>query len=148
MKKEDMEITVNEQPQYFHLAFERKGEPNWQRKAGHEISVGPYRFCAIPMNDCINISEVSTGQMVDEIELSPAVMMLTETKEDALKFFRVAIGAELKKKIERMDSFGEQLEKRRKEVIERYGEMPPITDVDIDLFEAVGEVLERRFKEC
>lgn len=125
-----MEITVNEQPQYFHLAFEKEGVPNWKRAGGHEIRVGPYRFCAISLSDCINISEVTTGQRVYDVALNTVVLAMTETKEETLAFFKDIIGQGLKSKIERMKNFDELLEERQKEIFERYGEMPPIEDID------------------
>ncbi|WP_342510545.1 hypothetical protein MKY34_11190 [Sporosarcina sp. FSL K6-1522] len=127
-----MEITVNEQVQRFHLAFEKEGEPNWQQAGGHEICVGPYRFCAIPLSDRINISEVTTGFKVWEINLNTVTMAMTETKEDTLAFFKDIIGQGLKRKIEGVKNFDEHLAVMQKKTFERFGEMPRIENVDLD----------------
>ncbi|MEK5038929.1 hypothetical protein [Sporosarcina sp. FSL K6-3457] len=133
MKSQSMGITVNEQPQYFNLAFETEGKPNWQQKVGHEIRVGPYRFCAIPLKGCINVSEVTTGLKIDEISLNPLFMAMTATQEDALVFFRYVIGPGLKGKIESSKNFDELLVRMQEKTFERLGEMPRVSDVAKDL---------------
>lgn len=103
-----MEIKVNEQTQRFHLAFEK-----WTPAVGHEIKVGKYRFCAIPLSKSINISEVTSGSKVLSIPISFNIWMRTSTKEDTMKLFE-KIGKHLKQKIEGKKDFDEHLEKQKK----------------------------------
>ncbi|MGR5980855.1 hypothetical protein ACT7DJ_34725 [Bacillus cereus] len=131
-----MEIKVNEQTQRFHLAFEK-----WEPVVGHEIKVGKYRFCAIPLGKSINISEVTSGTEVISIPKSFENMMLTTTKEDSMKFFEI-VGERLKDIIERKNNFDELLDKARHAAFERLGEMPPIENIDTDwIFDEVSDVL-------
>ncbi|PEU07176.1 hypothetical protein CN525_26765, partial [Bacillus sp. AFS014408] len=71
-----------EQSQRFYLAFEK-----WESAVGHEIKVGQYRFCAIPLSESINISEVTSGVNAINIPMSLEIRMVTATKEETMKFF-------------------------------------------------------------
>ncbi|MDA2480735.1 hypothetical protein ACS2TZ_21845 [Bacillus cereus group sp. Bce025] len=121
-----MKIKVNEQSQRFHLAFDE-----WVPAVGHEIKVGKYRFCAIPLSDAINVSEVTSGVKAISVPINLKVWMLTSTKEDTMKFLE-KVGEHLKLIIEERGNFDELLEKQKKIAFERLGEMPPIEDVDTD----------------
>lgn len=46
-----MEIKVNEQTQRFYPVFDEQVPA-----VGHEIKVGQYRFCGIPLSNSINVS--------------------------------------------------------------------------------------------
>ncbi|MEH7355105.1 hypothetical protein V7150_16225 [Neobacillus drentensis] len=122
-----MEISVNEQPQQFYLAFDK-----WRSAVGHQIKVGKYSFCAIPLSECINVSEVTSGVKVIAIPMNVEILMLTESKEGSIKFFN-KIGESLKRIIGSTDNFESQLEEMRKTAFERLGKMPPIENVDIDM---------------
>lgn len=131
-----MEISVNEQTQFFYLAYKK-----WEQVVGHEIKIGDYRFCAIPMSKCINISEVTSGVKVISLPMSFEIMMVTATKEETMEFLE-KVGERLKRLIERNADFDEQLEKMKKIAFERLGEMPKIENVDTDWIVAdVSETL-------
>ncbi|MGE6963442.1 hypothetical protein ACQKIW_26630 [Bacillus thuringiensis] len=131
-----MEIKVNEQTQRFYLAFEK-----WEPVVGHEIKVGQYRFCAIPLSKSINISEITSGANILNIPLSIELMMVTATKEGTIQFLK-KFGERLKRKIESMKDFDEQLEKMKKRSLDLLGVMPPIENVDTDwIFDEGSEVL-------
>ncbi|HGO9433320.1 TPA: hypothetical protein ACLBZ7_004295 [Bacillus cereus] len=131
-----MEIKVNEQTQRFYLAFEK-----WEAAVGHEIKVGKYRFCAIPLSKSINISEVTSGVSIMSIPMSLELRIITATKEGTMQFFQ-KFGKSLKQKIEGIQDFDEQLEKMKKMVFDRLGKRPPIEDVDTDwIFEEESEVV-------
>ncbi|OLR26036.1 hypothetical protein [Bacillus cereus] len=121
-----MEIKVNEQSQRFHLAFDE-----WVPAVGHEIQVGKYRFCAIPVRDAIYVSEVTSGVKAISVPINLRVWMLTSTQEDTMKFLE-KVGEHLKRLIEERGNFDELLETQKKTVFERLGKMPPIEDVDTD----------------
>ncbi|MED4399829.1 hypothetical protein [Metabacillus fastidiosus] len=121
-----MKITVNEQPQRFYLAFDK-----WEAAVGHEITVGEYRFCAIPLSKTVNISEVTSGAKVLDIPISFEMMMVTATKEGSMEFFK-KIGKRLEQAIIRKNDFDQQLTKMKETAFERLGEMPPIETVEID----------------
>ncbi len=132
-----MEILVNEQPQRFYLAFDDK----WRSAIGHEIKVGKYSFCAIPLNGCINVSESTLGVKILTIPMNIEIMMMTESKEGSIKFFN-KIGESLKRIIESTDNFDSQFEEMKKTVFKRLGEMPPIENIDLDMITAnVNDVL-------
>lgn len=131
-----MEIKVKEQTQRFYLAFEK-----WEPVVGHEIKVGEYRFCAIPLSKGINISEVTSGSKIISIPMSIELMLVTATKEGTMQFLE-KFGERLKRKIESIKDFDEQLEKMKKMAFDRLGEMPPIENVDTDwIFDEGSEVL-------
>ncbi|MBU4641222.1 hypothetical protein [Bacillus toyonensis] len=121
-----MEIKVNEQAQRFYLAFEE-----WVPAVGHEIKIGQYRFCAIPLSKSINISEVTSGVHAMSIPIDFRIWMATSTKEDTMRFLEKA-GEGLKRILERQSNLDELLEKNKKIAFDRLGEMPPIEDVDTD----------------
>ncbi|QEL88465.1 hypothetical protein [Bacillus mycoides] len=121
-----MEIKVNEQAQRFYLAFEE-----WVPAVGHEIKIGQYRFCAIPLSKSINISEVTSGVHAMSIPIDFRIWMATSTKEDTMRFLEKA-GESLKRILERQSNLEELLEKNKKIAFDRLGEMPPIEDVDTD----------------
>lgn len=121
-----MEIKVNEQAQRFYLAFDE-----WVPAVGHEIKIGQYRFCAIPLSKSINISEVTSGVHAMSIPIDFRIWMATSTKEDTMRFLEKA-GEGLKRILERQSNLDELLAKNKKIAFERLGEMPPIEDVDTD----------------
>lgn len=131
-----MQIKVNEQTQRFYLAFDQ-----WEPAVGHEMKVGKYRFCAIPLNDGINISEVTSGANVINIPLSLELRIVTATKEGTMQFLE-KFGERIKQKIESIKDFDEQLEKMKKTAFERLGEMPRIENVDTDwIFDEVSDIV-------
>ena len=122
-----MEITVNEELQLFHLAFDE-----WKPAFGHGIKVGEHQFCAIPLSKSINISEATSGMKVFDIELDEMVLALTETKEETVNYFE-GVGQRLGRIIKsEVNKFEEQLSEARTEAIGRLGEMPLIEKVNID----------------
>ena len=122
-----MEITVSEEFQRFHLAFDE-----WKPAFGHEIKVGAHRFCAIPLSESINISESTSGMKVFDIELDARVLALTETKADSVKYFK-SVGERLERIIKsEVNKFEEQLSEARTEAIARLGEMPLTEKVIVD----------------
>jgi hypothetical protein len=131
-----MNISVNEQTQRFYLASNK-----WNPAIGHEIKVGKYRFCAIPLSGHINVSEVTSGAKVFEIPMNVEIMLETESKEGSIKFFN-KIGESLKRIIVGTNNFDDQLVMIKKIALERLGEMPKIEEIDTDwLLEDVSDVL-------
>ncbi|MRC81645.1 hypothetical protein GH883_34105, partial [Bacillus thuringiensis] len=98
-----MEIKVNEQAQRFYLAFDE-----WVPAVGHEIKVGKYRFCAIPLSKSINISEVTSGVHAMSIPIDFRIWMATSTKEDTMRFLEKA-GEGLKRILKRQSNLDELL---------------------------------------
>ncbi|QDZ77751.1 hypothetical protein D0437_27635 [Bacillus cereus] len=121
-----MEIKVNEQTQRFYLAVEE-----WEPVVGHEIKVGLYRFCTIPLREEMNISEVTSGAKMLCIPMSIELMWVTTTKEETVQFFE-QLGEHLKRKIERAKDFEERFKNMQQTTWDRLGEMPPIENVDTD----------------
>lgn len=121
-----MKITVNEQTQRFYLATGK-----WKSVVGHEIKVGKYRFCAIPLKDNVNVSEVTSGTKVFTIPMNLEIMMATESKKGSMKFFH-KIGESLNRVIEGANDFNAQLEEMKKIAFDRLGKMPPIENIDMD----------------
>lgn len=121
-----MKVTVNEQPQRFQLAFSE----GWQSKVGHEIKVGKYRFCAIPSDETINISEVTSGAKLVDLPIDLGVMMATATKEGAMEFFE-GVGKRLIPLIKQYD-FEKEIERYKQISVEHLGAMPPTESFDFD----------------
>ncbi|NMH69671.1 hypothetical protein HF072_12855 [Bacillus sp. RO3] len=121
-----MKISVNEQTQTFYLAC-----LEWVPTVGHEIRVGDYRFCALPLESRINISEVTSGMRVLNLPMTEEVHTITETKEGSMLYF-LKIGERIKKLIEGTNDFDKHLSEMVKTSVERLGEMPPIEDYDSD----------------
>jgi hypothetical protein len=131
-----MDIKVNEQAQQFHLALKK-----WTPVMGHEIKIGKYRFCAIPIGNQINISEVTTGAKVFNIPVDLTIHLITETKEGTIEFL-YKVGDSIKRIVDKQPDFDGVLSEMKKTAFERLGEMPPIQDVDTDwIFEDQSEVL-------
>jgi hypothetical protein len=131
-----LKIKVNEQPQRFYLAFDE-----WVPAVGHEIKIGEYRFCTIPLSKSINISEVTSGVHAMSIPIDSRIWMATSTKEDTMKFLTKA-GEGLKRILERQSNLDELLAKNKKIAFDRLGEMPPIEDVDTGwIFVEESEIL-------
>ncbi len=131
-----MDITVNEQAQQFYLALEK-----WAPVMGHEIKIGEYRFCAIPIGNRLNISEVTTGAKLFNIPVNLMIHLRTETKEDTIKFL-YEVGESIKRIIDKQTDFDGMLSEMKKTVFERLGEMPPIENIDTDwIFEDQSKVL-------
>lgn len=119
-----MEVTVSEEAKRFYLAFDK-----WQPAVGHEIKVGKYRFCAIPLSSVLNISEVTSGAKVLNIPMTLEIMMVTVSKEDSIEYFK-QVGQKLKQAIERANDFDEHISNMKQIAFERLGEMPPIEKFD------------------
>ncbi|AFL46435.1 MULTISPECIES: hypothetical protein [Bacillus cereus group] len=134
-----MEIKVNEQTQRFYLAFDEWVQ--WVPAVGHGIKVGQYHFCAIPLSDSINVSEVTSGVKAISVPINLKVWMLTSTKEDTMRFLE-KVGEHLKIIMEERGDFDELLKKQKKIAFERLGAMPPIENIDTDwIFEEESEVV-------
>ncbi|HHI3604953.1 TPA: hypothetical protein QCU10_001472 [Bacillus anthracis] len=125
-----MEIKVNEQAQKFHLAT---NQGNWQQAIGHEIQVGKYRFCAIPIGNHINVSEVTTGIRAINVHITQEVWDETRTKEGTVKHL-YKVGKRMEEVINKVGSsnLDKLIEDSKKNNLEKIGEMPPIEDVDMD----------------
>ena len=121
-----MEIKVNEQPQQFYLALPDK----WVPAAGHEIKVGDYRFCAIPIGNHINVSEITTGAKLMNIPVNFIIDLMTETKEGTIDFC-CQIGESIKRIIEKHDDFDGMLAEVKGIAIDRLGEMPKIESFEV-----------------
>ena len=121
-----MEITVSEQAKRFYLAHDK-----WVPLVGHEITIGKYRFCAIPLENRINVSEVTTGAKLFNVPVDLIIHLITETKEDTIKFL-YKIGELIKKIIDKQDDFDGILNEMKKHAFDRLGEMPPIEEIEID----------------
>lgn len=121
-----MEIKVHEQPKRFQLAMN-----GWVGAIGHEINVGEYSFCAIPTGDFINVSEVTTGLRMFNVQITDDIASKTETKEKANQYF-YTLGDKLKTMIERSEDFKGHLELWRRYTRKRFGEQPEIYAVNID----------------
>jgi hypothetical protein len=131
-----LKISVNEQTQRFYLAMDK-----WKPVTGHEITVGKYKFCAIPTNEVINVSEVTSGCKVLNIPMNIEIILSTSTKEDSMRFFN-KIGESLKRIIESHKNFDGELENMKKVAFEKLGEMPAIENVDTDwVFAEESEIL-------
>lgn len=131
-----LDITVNEKAQKFYLALEK-----WAPVMGHEIKIGKYRFCAIPISNRINISEVTTGARLFNIPVDLIIHHRTETKEDTIKFL-YEVGESIKKIIDKQTDFDGIIYEMKQTTFERLGKMPPPEDVDIDwITEEVSDVL-------
>ncbi|MBT2634558.1 hypothetical protein J7E20_08265 [Bacillus sp. ISL-26] len=121
-----MKITVDEQTKKFYLAFNE-----WVPVAGHEIKVGKYRFCAVPILDYINISEATSGTSVLKIKITPEVYMMTTTKKEAVQFLK-GVGSDLVKIIKKHKKFEKKIEEARRKTLDKLGQMPPIEVCEVE----------------
>lgn len=132
-----MKIKVNEQAQKFQLTTTK----GYVTGVGHEIQVGKYRFCAIPIGYHINISEVTTGVRVINISITQEIYDKTRTKEDSMKFL-VEAGEKVNSIINKVGNFDELIENSKKTVVESFGEVPQPENVDIDwMTDEIGDVM-------
>lgn len=123
MEDKLMKVTVVEKPRYFYLALSE-----WRKGYGHEIKVGEYSFCAIPVKNVINISETTTGSHVIDIPMDFIVFTLTSTKEGTLELFK-EFGNLLAGIIEKDENkFKENIKRAKKVSEEKLGKMPEITE--------------------
>jgi len=122
-----LQITVDEQAQRFHLALDE-----WVGVVGHKIIVGKYQFCAIPLPNRINVSEITTGARLFSIPVDLAVDIMTETKEGMIQYLYM-VGESIKRTIDKQNDFDGMLADIKKQAFERLGEMPPIEDIDESL---------------
>lgn len=126
-----MEVTVIEQPKQFWMAFQTKDGHKWQSVVGHEIKVGEYSFFAAPLpNNILNVSEVTTGYKIFDTKLTFVDLLVTETKELTMEFYRDYVGERLKKIIQKTPDLKQQLATVQENQKELLGEMPKIEDFD------------------
>lgn len=132
-----MEVTVNEQPKQFWMAIKDKESYKWQSVVGHEIQVGEYSFfvAALPKN-ILSVSEVTTGYKVFGIPLTFVDLILTDTKEKTMEFYREYVGEKIKEILKKTPDFKQQLTKVQEKQKELLGEMPAIEDFDETLIVA------------
>lgn len=121
-----MKITVSDNTKKFYLAFEE-----WRQGVGHEISVGKYRFSAVPTTGGIIISEVTSGTKLIDFPMTPYVMARTATKEDTIEYL-LEVGEGVKKLLKSVPEIDKQLEKTRILAVEKLGPMPEIENFDSD----------------
>lgn len=127
-----MDIKVNEQAQRFYLAYEN----GWIGGVGHEIKVGKYRFSAVPTENEIIVSELTTGMKFRDFPVTPLIVVGLD-KEGTINHLRT-IGTMIKKIINKIDDFDKRIKNGRKETTERFGKMPEIKNVNID--EIINEI--------
>ncbi|MGY0692964.1 hypothetical protein ACW2QC_09275 [Virgibacillus sp. FSP13] len=121
-----MNIIVNEQPQQFYLAAKK-----WVMVVGHEIKVGKYRFCAIPLGKQVNVTEVTSGAKVYNIPVNFTIDLMTETKEGAIDFF-YQVGKSIERIIEKQDDFDAMIADMKQTAFNLLGEMPEIKDAEVN----------------
>ena len=127
-----MNIIIDDQPKRFYLAFNSR----WIPAVGHEIRIGKYRFCVIIIKKTVNISEITSGTKVLEIPLNFAIFLRTETKEDALQFYKEVSERLLKLVIQNSAVLDERIKTIRQEAVSRLGEIPIVEIINIDWLEA------------
>ncbi|MFE8697961.1 hypothetical protein ACFYKT_16590 [Cytobacillus sp. FJAT-53684] len=134
-----MEVTVNEQAKRFWMArkFPDNGKHEWKPVVGHEIKVGEFSFfvAALP-NNILNVSEVTTGYKVFEVPLTIVDLIVTDTKEQTMEFYRDYVGERLKRIIQKEPTLKQQLASVQAKQKELLGEMPKIEDFDETLITA------------
>lgn len=121
-----MKIAVSDKTKKFYLAFEE-----WKQGVGHEISVGKYRFSAVPTASGIIISEVASGTKFINLPMTPYVMARTATKEDTLEYL-LEVGEGVRKLLLSAEDIDKKIEKTRISAIEKLGPMPEIETFDSD----------------
>ena len=131
-----MKISVNEQTQTFYLA----GNKEWVSAVGHEIRVGNYRFCAVPIKKGINISEVTSGAKILDIPFSQMSYLRTSSKEGTIHYF-LEIGERLLHLIEKSGDFDHITSLSKQKAVERLGDKPPVEDYDSDWIFAEESIL-------
>lgn len=122
-----MKVKVNEQPQRFYLAM----ESNWLPAVGHRIQIGDVQVCAIPMDDIINITEVTSGARMMRYKLGINEWLEVADPEGFLNYLQ-RVGEDLVKRLSKHSNLAQQIEKLRAIAFERLGQMPAIEDVDIE----------------
>lgn len=126
-----MRVTVNEQEQLFYLAT----EDGWEGRIGHEMRIGDYKFCIIPFDDHINVSEVSSGFNVLSVPYSDIdLMALDETSIINLVW---EITQTIQMIIDRSD-FDSIISRAKTDGINKLGEKPE-TDARIKKFKEKEE---------
>ncbi|MBU9711090.1 hypothetical protein [Evansella tamaricis] len=128
-----MSVSVDPNPKRFYLAVNK-----WLPVIGHEIKIDNYRFCAIPINDYINISEVTSGSKICNFPVNEFTRMATTTKEGSMAIFEM-IGMKLKTLIEKQEDINVRIKNNRDLAFHRLGEMPSIEYVDIEQLTANQE---------
>lgn len=134
-----MEVTVNEQPKRFWMARTVSHEDKyvWKPVVGHEIKVGEFSFFAAALpNNVLNVSEVSTGYKVFDTKLTIVDLIITETKEQTMEFYRDYVGEELKKILQKAPDFKQKLAAIQEKQNAIFGKMPEIEDFDETLITA------------
>lgn len=124
--KKQMKISVSDETKKFYLAFRE-----WREGVGHEISVGKYRFSAVPTSGGIIISEVTSGAKFMNLPLNPYVMLRTSTKKDAVEYLS-EVGEGIRELLLSAPDVDELLEKTRLDTVRRLGPMPEIETFDSD----------------
>lgn len=122
-----MKIKVEKQTKQFFLAKSSV----WQKAVGHQINVGEYKFCAIPLSECINISEVTSGAKILELPMTPEIYEATQTKEDAIFLFS-KVGKSLERIINSSKNFQKQIDEIKEQAESKLGKRPPVENYDID----------------
>lgn len=134
-----MEVTVNEQPKRFwqdRMDNETR-QRFWKSVVGHEIKVGEFSFFAAALpNNVLNVSEVTTGYKVFDKKLTFVDLLVTDTKEQTMEFYRYYIGEKLKRIIQKNPDLKQKLTAVKAKQKELLGEMPEIEDFDETLITA------------
>lgn len=139
-----MEITVKEQPKRFWFSMQTaEDDYEWQSVVGHEIKVGEYSFFAAALpNNILNVSEVTTGCKVFETKLTVFDLMITETMEETMVFYRDYVVEKLKEIIQKVPDFKQQLVAIQEKQKVLLGDMPVIEDVDDSfIIESLNEIV-------
>jgi len=128
-----MKIKVNEQIQTFYLSSinTKTGKYKWNKAHGHGLEIGKYKFCAIPTENELNISEVSTGSKLITYPITHEMLFSTGTKDDFVKYV-YKIGEKVAEIIKGTKDFDKKILLKQRLVKTNLEEKPVSENIDLE----------------
>ncbi|HFK7878697.1 TPA: hypothetical protein ACGX4J_001116 [Listeria monocytogenes] len=128
-----MSIKVYEKDKVFQLAY----TAGWVGLQGTQINIQgiDFSFCPLWENDNlrIKISEVDSGVLLFEFPIPHLIRRILTIREDLIEYYEAEIVPiiELLIKENGIEKIQEEVEKAKKRMIKKFGDMPVIADVEV-----------------
>lgn len=122
----EIEIEVSGQAEEFYLSTTK----GWVKAAGHSITVGDFKFSAVPISGFILVSEVESGAKLFRVPVSEAI----ESYEETMLFLELNVAVQIVAAIEKIgqEKMKNEINRLKTYSLNKFGQKPFTTTIDIE----------------
>lgn len=125
----DIEVTVSPDAEEIYLAFDK----GWTKLFGHSITVGDFKFSAVPVKNYIRVSEFESGAKLMDIPVPNGI----ESYEETMFFLEVFVSPQIVMVVEKSgtENVKKQINCMKEVAIKKHGQKPTGLKVDSEWFQ-------------